>query len=124
MADKQSQSQSQQSQGSDETRVTQSAGEAGGVDVKQVQPTRGKSGKDVKASLAFQPDADLHPDGDPPKSADQSSYPGGEAEIHDPPIRSTKPDVGIIRTLATGAGAHVPPDPDVYTPEGRVRDEQ
>lgn len=59
---------------------------------------------------------------EPEKSADQTSYPGGEADPEDPPVRTTRPDVPIVQSLATGAGQHVPPDPDVYRPDGRLRD--
>lgn len=59
---------------------------------------------------------------EPKRSADQSSWPGGEAYPEDPPVRTTRPDVPIVQSLASGAGAHVPPDPDKYTPEGRLRD--
>jgi hypothetical protein len=59
---------------------------------------------------------------EPKRSGDKSSSPGGEAYPEDPPVRTTRPDVPIVQSLATGAGQHVPPDPDDYTPEGRVRE--
>jgi hypothetical protein len=59
---------------------------------------------------------------EPKKSADKTSYPGGDADPEDPPVRTTRPDVPVVNALATGAGQHVPPDPDDYTPEGRPRD--
>ena len=104
-----------------ETRVTQSPEEAGGVDLEQVKPTADKSAKEVKESLAHEPDKELHPSGEPKRSADQTNLPGGEAYPEDPPVRTTRPDVEILRSLATGAGAHVPPDPEKYWPDGRPR---
>ena len=50
------------------------------------------------------------------------SYPGGEAYPEDPPVRTTRPDVKILSSLATGAGQHVPPDPEKYDEMGRPRD--
>jgi hypothetical protein len=101
-----------------DTRVTQdpAADQAG-----EVKATADMSGKELKDSLANQADRDLHPAGEPKRSADKSSAPGGEAYPEDPPVRTTRPDVPIVTSLATGAGAHVPPDPDKYTPEGRPR---
>jgi hypothetical protein len=61
---------------------------------------------------------------EPKRSADKSSSPGGEAFPEDPPVRTTRPDVPIVDSLATGAGQHVPPDPDVYQWDGRLRELQ
>jgi hypothetical protein len=58
---------------------------------------------------------------EPKASADQSSSPGGEAKPHDPPTRVARPDVPGVVSIATGAGKHVPPSLDEYTPEGRPR---
>lgn len=102
--------------------VTQTPDEAAGVESGgQVKATADMSAKEVKESLAFEPDRKLHPSGEPERSADQSSSPGGEAYPEDPPVRTTKPDVPILRSLATGAGAHVPPSADDYTFEGRPK---
>src|SRR5689334_15038518 len=58
----------------------------------------------------------------PKREPDKTSYPtGGEAHPDDPPVRAARPDTAIGVSLATGAGEHVPPDPDDYTPEGRPR---
>jgi hypothetical protein len=38
-----------------------------------------------------------------------------------PPISTQEPDVPIAQTLAAGAGAHTPPDPDEFDKEGRPR---
>ncbi len=90
----------------------------------KVRPTADLSAKELKASLAHQEDAKLHPGGEPEKTADKTSAPGpysgeGAAEINDPPVRTNRPDVAIVGTLATGAGAHVPPNPDEVHPDGR-----
>jgi len=60
---------------------------------------------------------------EPKREPDKTSYPtGGEAHPEDPPVRAARPDTPIVDSLGTGAGAHVPPDLDDYTPEGRPRD--
>ncbi len=104
-----------ETQDSQETQVDQ-ATDIGGRPA-QVKPTNSFS--DVKDRLAVPEDAELHPD-QPEKQADQSSYPvANDADVHDPPLRSPRPDTPLIHRLATGAGAHQPPDPDLYSPEGR-----
>jgi len=45
----------------------------------------------------------------------------GDAKQDQPPVRTGRPDVPIAQTLASGTGAHTPPDPDVYDADGRVR---
>lgn len=61
-------------------------------------------------------------EGSLPAEADKSSYPGpGDAKSEDPPARTTRPNVPIAVSSAVGAGQHVPPDPDEYTPEGRPK---
>lgn len=101
-----------------ETKVTE---DPAADEAAKVKPTSEMSGKELKESLAHPEDADLHPAGEPKRSADKTSSPGGEAYPEDPPVRTTRPDVPILQSLATGAGAHVPPDPEYYTPEGRPR---
>ncbi len=55
-----------------------------------------------------------------PAEADKSSLPNaGDAESEQPPVRAGRPDTPIAQTLAAGAGAHQPPDPDVFGPDGR-----
>lgn len=57
------------------------------------------------------------------KVADATSDPVGldTAEVHDPPVRTNRPDVPILSSLATGAGEHVPPDPETHDPDGRPK---
>jgi hypothetical protein len=60
---------------------------------------------------------------EPPAEADKSSYAGpGDAEAEQPPVRTTRPDVPIAVSMATGAGQHVPPDPEKYDEAGRAKD--
>jgi hypothetical protein len=56
----------------------------------------------------------------PPKEADKTSDPvPNDAEPHDEPVRTNRPDGRIVGTLATGAGEHRPlADPD-FGPDGR-----
>jgi hypothetical protein len=57
-----------------------------------------------------------------PAEADESSLPNAmDAKPEDPPVRAAKPDTPIAQTLAAGAGAHTPPDPDMFDKEGRPR---
>ncbi len=81
-----------------------------------------QSGAKLKERLVHEPDRERHPAGEPKKEADKSSYPGpNDAELNDPPLRTPYPDVEVIRTLASGAGAHQPPDPKKFEPSGRPR---
>jgi hypothetical protein len=59
-----------------------------------------------------------------PSKADESSAPGpyqgaDAPKVNDPPVRSGLPDVPVAQTLTEGAGAHTPPDPDEFDPQGR-----
>jgi hypothetical protein len=55
-----------------------------------------------------------------PAEADKTSANTAlDAKSEDPPVRAGKPDTPIAQTLAAGAGAHTPPDPDVFGPDGR-----
>lgn len=55
-----------------------------------------------------------------PAEADKSSLPNAmDAKPEDPPVRASKPDTPIAQTLAAGAGAHTPADPEEYDPQGR-----
>ena len=66
-----------------------------------------------------------HPDGLPEKVADQAPGNGiADAELNDPPIRTTRPDVPIVQSLGTGAGQHTPPDDPRIDAEGRFVPEQ
>jgi hypothetical protein len=90
------------------------------------KPASEMSSKELKDALVNEADKKLHPSGEPEKQADKTSYPvPNDAEINDPPLRTNRPDVPIITSLGTGAGAHVPPSPDEVHPDGRpVYDEE
>lgn len=106
-----------------QTKVTQTAQDAQGVSAAQVEPTADRKWSEVKAEMTHAPDRDLHPAGEPKHAADKTSIPGPEyPPAERPPVSTTRPDREILRSLVTGAGAHEPPDPKVYTPEGRVRE--
>lgn len=105
-----------------DTRVTQPAQDApGGVGTHQVKPTEDLSAKEVKARLVNPADRELHPSGQPEHEADRTSLPTAYAPIERPPVSTTRPDRDILTSLATGAGAHEPPDPEKYDAEGRPR---
>ncbi len=54
------------------------------------------------------------------KVADQAAEtPNLDAEANDPPVRTNRPDVPILQSLATGAGQHRPPAEDEIGPDGR-----
>jgi hypothetical protein len=91
------------------------------VPVEEVKPAAEMSGKEIKDALTFQEDAKLHPSGEP--SDPGSKEPGGVAdtEPNRPPYKTNRPDEPIITALATGAGAHTPPDPDEVDADGYSR---
>lgn len=58
-----------------------------------------------------------------PSPADETSMPNHlNTENEQPPVRSSRPDVPLAQTLVAGAGEHTPPDPDVWGPDGRLRE--
>jgi hypothetical protein len=60
-----------------------------------------------------------------PAEADKTSAPTAlDAKPEQPPVRAAKPDTAIAQTLAAGAGAHQPADPDMFNPDGRVKGEE
>jgi hypothetical protein len=94
----------------------------GGVDERQVKPTVDRKWSAVKADMTHPADRELHPSGEPEHEADRTSLPTAYAPIERPPVSTTKAGEKILQSLVTGAGAHMPPDPEKYTPEGRPRD--
>jgi hypothetical protein len=114
MAQKSQQSQQQQ-QG--EVVRNEDAGPA------QVKPTADRSRRDLEADVVNTGDIELGVLDEPEHPADQTSVPGPEFPPADrPPVATTRFDEPVVLSLVTGAGAHMPPDPDVYDPEGRIRD--
>jgi len=94
-----------------------------GPQVEQAKPTADKSAKEVRDSLAFAPDRELHPGGEPKHDADKTSTPGPSVPpIDRPPVSSPRAPEDLLRSLATGAGAHTPPDPDKYNADGTPKD--
>lgn len=91
------------------------------VPVEEVKPASEMSGKEIKESLTFQEDAKLHPSGEPADPG--SKEPGGTAdtEPNRPPYKTHRPDEPILTALATGSGAHTPPDPAEVDGDGYSR---
>jgi hypothetical protein len=58
-----------------------------------------------------------------PSMDDQEHAIHGDAKENDPPVRTGRPDVPIAQTMTEGTGAHTPPDPTVFGPDGRLKDE-
>jgi len=57
-----------------------------------------------------------------PAEADKTSSPvPNDAKPEDPPVRTTRPDVPVVVASAVGAGQHQPPDPELYTADGKAR---
>ncbi len=62
----------------------------------------------------------------PVAEADKTSAPGpyagsGAPKLHDPPLRSDRPDAELAVSLAQGAGQHVPPDPATHDYQGKPK---
>jgi hypothetical protein len=93
-----------------------------GPEGRQVKPARQQSAKDIKATIVHEQSRDLHPSGEPEHDADKTSIPGPEyPPVERPPVSTAKPDEPIVQSLVTGAGAHEPPDPELYDAAGRPR---
>lgn len=97
--------------------------ESAGFGAAQVKPTDQLSAKELKERILHEPDKRLHPSGEPEHAADKTSVPGPEfPPLERPPVSTTRPDEPVLRSLVTGAGAHMPPDPEKYDEMGRPRD--
>lgn len=58
----------------------------------------------------------------PIAEADKTSYPvPNDAGLDEPPLRSPRAPVDLAASLATGAGAHNPPDPEKFEWDGRPK---
>ncbi len=62
----------------------------------------------------------------PVAEADKTSAPGpyagsGAPKLHDPPLRSNRPDAELAVSLGQGAGQHVPPDPETHDYAGKPK---
>jgi hypothetical protein len=91
------------------------------VPVEEVKPASAMSDKELKEALTFQEDAKLHPTGEPDDPG--SKAPGGfaDSEPNNPPYKTNHPDEPILTALATGSGAHTPPNPDEVDADGYSR---
>jgi hypothetical protein len=96
-----------------------------GVGARQVEPITDRSKEQQQADLLHPEDIKKGVLKEPQHDADKTPYPVGEQPpIERPPFSTGRPDVPIVQSAVTGAGAHTPPDPDDYTPDGRLRDLQ
>jgi hypothetical protein len=88
--------------------------------VEEVKPAADMSAEEIKDALTFQEDRDLHPSGKPKGT---EAEPGGPpaVEPNRPPYSTNRGDVPILTSLATGSGAHTPPDPAHVDVDGHVR---
>jgi hypothetical protein len=113
-------------QKSADTEVSQAPADAGGVEAGAAEPGKVR-GAEHAGVVRESKVAGGRPDGpiltaEPSREADKTSYPvPNDAQPEDPPVRTTRPDVPIAVSLASGAGEHMPPDPERYTPDGRPR---
>jgi hypothetical protein len=91
------------------------------VPVEEVKPASEMSGKEIKDALVVSEDAKLHPSGEPDSETEKE--PGGPPalEPNRPPYATNRPDEPILSRLATGSGAHTPPDPATVDSDGSVR---
>lgn len=91
------------------------------VETAEVKPTADMSGAEIKEALTVTEDAKLHPAGKPSDPA--SREPGGapSTDPDRPPYATSRPDEPILTSLATGSGAHTPPDPATVDADGYVR---
>lgn len=58
-------------------------------------------------------------DEDVVKSDDLTTATIGDADVHDPPVRSALPDSPVADAVGVGQGEHAPPDPAAFDREGR-----
>ncbi len=91
------------------------------VPVEEVKPAAEMSGEEIKDALMHAPDRKLHPSGEPKTETEKE--PGGPpaTDPERPPYATARADEPIIRSLATGSGAHTPPDPATVDADGAVR---
>jgi hypothetical protein len=103
--------------------ITQTADESpGGVNTQQVKPAEDMSKAELKEVLVAKGDEKLGVLTAPTHDADKTPYPVGEQPpIERPPYSTGRPDVPIVQSAVLGAGAHTPPDPAEFKPDGRPR---
>lgn len=92
---------------------------------RQVRPSAERPKDELKAAVVNKDDLERGVLSEPEHAADRTSVPGPEYPPADrPPVATTRFDEPVVQSLVLGAGAHMPPDPAKYTPEGRLRDDQ
>jgi hypothetical protein len=95
-----------------------------GVGERQVKPIQDRTREEQAADLTTPGDVKKGVLQEPEHEIDQSPYPS-QTQVppqERPPFATGRPDVPIVQSAVTGAGAHTPPDPDEYAPDGRPRD--
>jgi hypothetical protein len=105
-------------------KVSQTAVEApGGVEQEQVKGTEDMSTSELHSVMTHDPDKKLHPKrASELEPSDQTPIPGPEYPPQErPPVSTARPDVPVLRSLVIGAGAHTPPDRDVFDADGRLK---
>lgn len=93
-----------------------------GASTQQVKPITERSKEEQLADLTSPGDIKKGVLKEPEHEADQSPYPTQKQPPQErPPFSTGRPDVPIVQSMVTGAGAHTPPDPGEFTPDGRPR---
>jgi hypothetical protein len=93
-----------------------------GVGEAQVKPIQDRSREEQQADLLHPEDIKKGVLKEPEHDADKTPYPvGDQPPIERPPFSTGRPDVPIVQSAVTGAGAHTPPDPDAFWPDGRPK---
>lgn len=104
-----------------ETEVTQDAPAVGDAPMHDVKGAEMASAPADSSVAGGRPDGPILTD-EPHREADKTSSPvPNDAKAEDPPVRTTRPDVPIVVSMATGAGQHEPPDPKLYHWDGRAK---
>lgn len=105
----------------EENKITP-APEDSGVGERQVKPAWDRTDADLKADLTSPEDVEKGVLKEPEHEADKSPYPVQEQPPQErPPYSTGRPDVPIVQSAVLGAGAHTPPDPEQFWPDGRPR---
>jgi hypothetical protein len=95
-----------------------------GVGERQVKPIQDRSREEQVQDLTTPSDIKKGVLKEPEHEIDQSPYPS-QSEVppqERPPFATGRPDVPIVQSAVTGAGAHTPPDPEQFDADGRPRD--
>lgn len=108
----------------DEAKV-EAPPEGVGINPQQVKPAEDMSKAELKKVLVAKDDEKVGVLTAPTHEADKSPYPVQEQPpVERPPYATGRPDVPIVQSAVLGAGAHTPPDPDQFHPDGRPKLDQ